>query len=464
MNQFPVLNDSGQKLADVCQDFYYEIKRGSGNYWMKNRDEYLPLSKADIKIHLADMGVRTSRQDGEWISQMDAALKHLQTKNCVKYAGSLAGYNAGRHTLLGNQILVTESAILPVPKRGDWPLIKSILSNLLGEEQLPYLLGWLKVSLQSRYDSHHRSAQAIVFAGPRGCGKSFVQNHIITPLFGGRAGKPYNWMAGNTNFNADLMEAEHLMIEDEVGDTTMKTRRQLGSQLKLVTVNEVQRCEGKYQQAIMLTPWWRLTLSINDEPENLSVLPPMDESLEDKIMLFLCEQKSMPHPTTTDRQRKEFREKVANELSHFAHYLTEDFSIPHGLECSRFGVKHYHHPELLARLNQLSPEMSLLELIDMNPDALFSEDTKKTEDGLRVFSGTAQEIERRLTGEYSQGRHIANKVFGRQTGNCGTYLGRIAKRLPNRVQRVPDTSKRQWIIIESPDVVGVGASPSTPSI
>jgi hypothetical protein len=301
---------------------------------------------------------------------MDAALKHLQTKNCVKYAGSLAGYNAGMHTLLGNQILVTESAILPVPSKGDWPLIISILENLLGEEQLPYLLGWLKISLQSRYDGHHRSAQAIVFAGPRGCGKSFVQNHIITPLFGGRVGKPYNWMAGNTNFNADLAEAEHQMVEDEVGDTTMKTRRKLGSQLKLVTVNEVQRIEGKYQQGIALPPWWRLTLSINDEPENLSVLPPMDESLEDKITLFLCEQKPMPHPTTTDRERKEFREKVANELPHFAHYLIEDFSIRQDLECSRFGVTHFHNPELLARLNQLSPEMSLLELIDMNPEAL----------------------------------------------------------------------------------------------
>jgi hypothetical protein len=35
-----------------------------------------------------------------------------------------------------------------------------------------------------------------------------------------------------------------------------------------------------------LKPFWRLSITLNDEPENLLILPPLDESLGDKIMLL----------------------------------------------------------------------------------------------------------------------------------------------------------------------------------
>ena len=38
--------------------------------------------------------------------------------------------------------------------------------------------------------------------------------------------------------------------------------------------------------------------------------------------------------------------------------------IPGELRCERFGVKHYHHPELLEALAESAPETKLLALID----------------------------------------------------------------------------------------------------
>jgi hypothetical protein len=381
---------------------------------------------------------------------MAAAVNYIQTNNNIKYAGPLAGHEPGVHRMGVDQILVTEKAILIPPMPGEWTIIREILTNLLGEEQLRYFLGWLKCSLDARYENCHRQAQALVFAGARGSGKSFVQNCIITPLFGGRSGKPYTWMSGQTTFNADFVGTEHLMIEDEVGDSTMKTRRKLGSQLKLVTVNEQVRCEGKYQQAISMTPFWRLSFSINDEPENLAVLPPMDDSLEDKISLFQCHKFPMPHPTTTIQDRKKFRERVTAELPHLIHYLLNEHEIPEELHCPRFGVEHFHNPELLRRLNQLSPEITLLELIDMNSHAVFDNDFQKNPDGQRIFIGTAEELVRQLTGMYAEGSHIAKSLL-RSASNCGTFLGRLAKKYPERVQRMGDTSSRRWRILERPE-------------
>ena len=106
-------------------------------------------------------------------------------------------------------------------------------------------------------------------------------------MLGGRAAKPTEYMSGRTPFNADLFAAEHLMIEDEYGSTDLRTRREFGARIKDITVNDVQSCHAKNRwQAISLRPFWRLSISLNDEPENLMVLPPVDESLSDKLMLL----------------------------------------------------------------------------------------------------------------------------------------------------------------------------------
>lgn len=65
----------------------------------------------------------------------------------------------------------------------------------------------------------------------------------------------------------------------------------------MVTACETQSCHAKNRQAITLTPLWRLTISLNDEPESLLTLPPLDNSLEDKVILCKGEKHAMPMRT-----------------------------------------------------------------------------------------------------------------------------------------------------------------------
>ena len=53
------------------------------------------------------------------------------------------------------------------------------------------LFGWLKIAHESLRTGKLRVGQALAFAGPRECGKSLLQNHIITPIVGGRSAKPH---------------------------------------------------------------------------------------------------------------------------------------------------------------------------------------------------------------------------------------------------------------------------------
>ena len=51
-------------------------------------------------------------------------------------------------------------------------------------------------------------------------------------------------------------------------------------------------------------------MSVNDEPENLMVLPPIDDSIEDKLIILRASKSPMPMPTATLEQRKAFWETL----------------------------------------------------------------------------------------------------------------------------------------------------------
>jgi hypothetical protein len=317
---------------------------------------------------------------------------------------------------------------------GDWSTLHTVLAGMLGDEQLPYLMGWLKVAYEALRQRKRLPGQAMAFAGPRDCGKSLVQA-VITLILGGRAARPYDFMTGSTPFNAHLFGAEHLMIEDEVPSTDLRSRRAFGAQLKSVTVNMEQQCHAKGQTPLMLRPFWRLTITLNDEPENLMVLPPIDESVHDKITLLRAQAQPMPMPTGTIDEREAFWGRLVADIPGMLYHL-QNWTIPEAMRSQRFGVTHYHHPDLLAGLAELAPEHRLLSLID---GYLFN--------GSPTWSGTSEELERALTASASACRPEAARLFTFNTA-AGTYLGRLAKRYPLRVRSERSMTARTWVILK----------------
>jgi hypothetical protein len=112
---------------------------------------------------------------------------------------------------------VTESPRLILPVQGEWPLLRSIIDGMFnteGVDQRPYFYGWVKRGLESFHQRKWMQGQVLAMAGPRGAAKSLMQM-LLTEIFGGRSAKPYLFMSGRTDFNADLFEGEHLVVDDE---------------------------------------------------------------------------------------------------------------------------------------------------------------------------------------------------------------------------------------------------------
>jgi len=413
---------------------YYDT--GRKFYWIENaRNGWIEITETSLRRHLRAAGISPNCPDGQIISPLDKKLIELQTKFDVAFAGPLAGYPKGIYEISGNRILVSSSPKFIAPKPGKWPLIDALLKNLFDDphrDQRPYVLGWLKVALAALRAGQHRPGQALAMAGPIESGKSLFQN-LITEMLGGRAAKPYRYMRDKTEFNGELFGAEHLMIEDEVASTDIRTRRIFGARIKETTVNQTHSFHAKHRQAITLTPIWRLTISLNDEPENLLILPPLDESLIDKIMLLKVAKRPMPMATQTDAQKKAFWDALLAELPAFLWYL-EQWEIPVELKSQRFGITHFHHPELLAAIETLAPETRLLALLDAE---LFSGPVNS------AWEGTAEELERRLiNGESS---YEARRLLDWDNAT-GTYLGRLESKHPDRIQKLRTATRRLWKI------------------
>ena len=225
------------------------------------------------------------------------------------------------------------------------------------------------------------------------------------------------------------------MIEDESPLTDHKARRALGAMVKSITVNVDQSCHRKGATPIMLRPFWRLTMTLNDEPENLMVLPPMDESIEDKLILLKADKCPMPMPTATPEERAEFWRVLLEELPGFLAHV-ETFVIPPTLVSQRFGIAHYHHPELLARLDDLAPESKLLGIIDGHI----------RQDG-QAWVGRSADLERLITSVHAPYRDEARRLLYWPNA-CGAYLGRLRRRYPDRItyRQVGEERERIWTI------------------
>jgi len=407
---------------------YFDAR--GGGYWLPlPSGRFLNLDKRDAQVHLMNAGLDADGMTGP-LTNMQKVTLVAQTERAVDYANPLAGHRCGAfETTDGKRVLVTSQA--RIPSRGksrDCPFIERFLEQLLGAEQMHVFCLWLKVARAAQISGDFRPGQMLVLAGPSNCGKSLCQA-LITEFLGGRVGKPYRYMVGETAFNSDVCAAEHWCIEDENASTDIRTRRKFGASLKEATVNQNVSVHAKGRDAITLPLFRRVSLSVNDEPENLMILPPLDGSIIDKIILFRCAMARLPN------ERSETWQRILKELPNFVTQV-ECFRIPKSMVCPRFGVTAFHNPSLLEALNEVAPETRLQALID----AVLEKDWEKND---APWDGTAEELEQRLR---ASSFNFAVDRLLHYSSACGTYLARLAAKLPSRFEARKVKGKTKWII------------------
>jgi hypothetical protein len=400
-----------------------------------SNSEWKTLSDGDFRMRLRRDGFASSNEQAPILIQ-------IQDDATVDYAAPLAGRKAGFFEANGKRILVTQSPKLVEPREGQWKTLEAFVRGLLakgdsehGKRQLDLLYAWLRGSVFDLRSESRTQAQALVIAGEAGCGKSLLQK-IITECLGGRSAKAYRYLSGESRFNSDLARAEHLMLEDEAVGDLKSQRDKIKAGIKNFTVStDVQSIHGKGRDAINLPVFSRLSISLNDQPDALRVLPSLDPDVEDKLILLRALKRKLPMPTTTTAEKERFWETLMAELPAFLHWLLNVFELPEELQDDRYPVKTWHHPKLREALEEISDECSLLALID---EVIWEDPARKQ------WEGTATDLQALLAKE-SRIRSRANKLLGWQNAT-GTLLGKAAILRPERISKKRSPNVRKWLI------------------
>lgn len=409
-------------------EIYYQA--ASGAYWVRlPTGLYIEQDKADVKLRLRQAGLNDERTD-EGLNACERELLRIQDTQFVHYAGPLSGRRVGRYDFDGFRVLVTQEPTgvwdkQPKAKADACPKIERYLGQLLGD-QAPYFLAWCKVRVESLEACEWRPGPVVVFVGPSSCGKSFV-HWLISRLLGGREAKPMRYLTGLTQFNQDLAESEHWFIEDERADTSYAARRDFGNALKQVAVNETLSVHGKGLKAVLLPVWKCCSMSLNPDPEDIAILPPFTPAVLNKLMCFDCGVAEL------SEDRKKNRDEFGAEIPAFRAWL-KAWKIPAALrqrpdEFRRYGHDCWHHPKIVADIHGMSPEESLLGMIDEHVLA-----------NAELVSMKASEITAAL-------RKVDPATVAKllpHENTCGKYLARLAERYPKRVASYRSDGHVKW--------------------
>lgn len=448
------IEDFKQQVIPRIPLFYYEL--GTKEFLVKqdggsNQREWVSFTESQMSKVLVTSGIRGAKNKNEDMSPVSRVLcdATMNSERTVHYSGPIAGYREGLVSMGGTRLLITASPRIIKPAAGDCSNIRAVCDGLLGElngVQLPFFYAWLKLSYIALRSGNTRGMPALAICGPKDCGKTFIQQHLITPILGGRMARPHAFMTGKTNFNADLFAAEHLAMGDENPSTDLRARRQFGAYLKSFVAEEDQQLHAKFCDARTVRPFWRVTISLNDEPENVLTLPPMDDSISDKLILLGARTFTWPMRLVQQSEKEAFAKQFASEIPAFLQWLI-DMPISETILAQRYTIRAFHNPRILNHLIEVSPEYRLAELIKMcffSPPHIDSKLTVKAAIG--KVSMTALEMERRLTADDSPVYYEARQLLGGGGRKLSTYLGRLSQRFPQCVFQERTRNSRNWVL------------------
>jgi len=163
-------------------------------------------------------------------------------------------------------------------------------------------------------------------------------------------------------------------------------------------------------------------------------LPPLDESIRDKIMLFRCAPATMKLDEQDPTAFAKWEDTIKAEIPGFLHWL-RGWQIPEDMRNLRFGVKAHLSADLVDAIDSLSQEMRFWQLIQMAQMIPI--------DGT-WWKGTASQLEAALREKYRSNE--LDRVLTWSTA-CGVFLSRLALKYPDKIKHKSGVNHvRTWEI------------------
>ena len=401
------------------EDVFYD---GPANkYLVRVGKSFMTYSKLSPVITGVSRHLSDDHDDAKELMQaVREAVKNRELDGGVQWHGSIAGHGQGLCKDTNDlPILIISEAKIPQPSTGDAPTISEIIGGAFADPvATTVFMSWLAGRYKSVRAHCHIPSPMLVLAGEINSGKSLLA-WIVAQALGGRTANPYAAWSGGMLWNDDLVGSELLLVDDCIGSTDIRSRRNFGASFKESVYPHSVQLRKRNHSSISVRPVWCVMVCCNDTPESLQIIPPLDADLADKIALLHVIGVKLPVDTSTPEGKTKLQTLIRSELPAFAQQLI-DWETPEELRDSRSGIIAWRDPELSESVDAHSPSKRLESLLEAAlADYGIWHDLPR--------DMTASEIEARLVELNSPVREQARQLCGTWHGACGSALAKLAR-------------------------------------
>lgn len=353
-----------QRLGSAIEGLWFDGRQ----YWRQGEDErWNAMTTDNCAQELKVLGISGRVGPKDTASEIDKVLVACRRTNTVDgavpfvcNAQQIVNVNGMKYLNIS-----TRKAMEPAAHGNpeDFPWLNEFFFKVWDEKypcQRDYFLAWFKRFWLSAYDRQIQSGHAVVIAGEPGSGKTLLNYHILGSAVGGWSDAG-DVLMGEVSFNKEAAESALLCVDDNKGAATYQQHRAFSEAIKKHVANPTVPYKAKFRDSFTI-PWaGRVVVTTNTDTESLQIIPSLDHSIEGKIMLFkwgAWKPKFLPN--------KEQEALIAKELPFFLAWLRDwqepDYVMDPGNP--RFGVKFWHHPELVNEARASSPNHRLTEVLE----------------------------------------------------------------------------------------------------
>jgi len=354
---------SVKKTTPIMETWYHD----GGCYFRQGMD-LIPesVSERNAPVDMEMLGFSREKAKDEKLSECEKILHKIRLVNRVDAAVPVL-YGSGMRVIgpAGNRLLNTcRTRAMDPAADGDpkhWPWTYEWLHQLFepNSDNIDYFMAWLSRFYKATHAREIKQGQALILVGGTGIGKTLLTNKVMGDLCGGYedAGK---FLLGKTDFNANLAGVGVWSIQDTESAASYREHQILTKRLKRYVANPHIEYEPKFVERVSV-PWGgRIILSLNEDPNSLSVVPSLDSSNRDKVLAVRMNAKAR-----TDFPEHEVVAGILKkELPHFAKFLVDYQPKSAVMGDNRFGVKAFVDEFVESAAFDNSPRSYLAGMID----------------------------------------------------------------------------------------------------
>jgi len=365
-----IKNYRDKRLETALEDTWFDGRK----YWMKSASgAWVDLQKEDFQLRLRLAGFSLKPlKEGHPATEIDEVMAHVQDHRRVHGPApfvfnfdDVVDYNRKKFLNTSADKRVMEPATDGDPAK--WPHLFDWWNSWLDEPRAAnFFFTWLQRFYRGAYEGGLRSGHTVIMAGANDLGKSLFSLYVMPKIFGGGedAGR---YLTGKEQTNQALSEVAVWQVDDNTSTASQNEKRRFSEMIKKITASPKITVRVMYANPVDIERRGRIILTTNTDADSLTILPNLDGTILDKLLIFRMNDAHTPW----FRDKKDDREIqgiLDREMPYMLRWLLDSYTPPDYVTkgaSSRYGMNTYHHSGIISFSKDMAPEQRYTEMIEL---------------------------------------------------------------------------------------------------